>query len=199
MLDVVRLVTPRPRNQPGLRFSVTKSRLVSVVVSLGLIGAAAGCGGQPTAPTTTPASAGSSSQHQPTSSQKIAYEQAMKKLGASLGSILAHVGASNQRIVRNTPNEQKAVAGVALELRKAQLRLRQAATKLAAMKPPADVKSDHEALRRGVLDYAAELDRTIARVRTGNFAVLRSIARLKGIKEMDRASLAITRKGYAIL
>jgi len=192
---------------------MTRQRLLGVVVMFGAAVTLTGCGGgsHSAGETTTsvvaprtqagpsqPRHAGSASKHVD-SAQKIAYERAMKKLGGSLGAFLASVGAYDQSVIMNTPDEKTAVAQIVVELRKAQVRLQRAATQLHAIKPPAEVRSDHDALTKGVTEYATELGSVIALVRSGNLAALGTIASLKGVTDMQRASQAITRKGYAIL
>ncbi len=84
-------------------------------------------------------------------------------------------------------------------LQKGQKQLRVAAVKLAAMHPPADVKADHAALTQAVREYASELSMVISEVKSGSTGDLGSIASLKGVLAMEKASQAITAKGYAIL
>jgi hypothetical protein len=123
----------------------------------------------------------------------------MQQLGKSLGAVLSAVGNDDQEIVSTSIDEKTTAAGIIIELRKAQRKLRQAAAQLAAITPPANVRAAHEALRRGALEYASELTEIIDVVRGGNFAALGQIAALKGVTDMQTASERITAKGYAIL
>jgi hypothetical protein len=162
----------------------------------------AGCGGgshSGAATTTTTAAAKRQAASRTSAAQRIRYEQRMKVLGKSLGTFLASVGAYNQSAILNARNEKITVALVIAELRKAQVRLRQAAVSLRAMKPPPDIQADHATLTKGVLEYAKELGQIIVLVRGGNLTALGTIPSLKGVNDMQRASQAITKKGYAIL
>ena len=124
------------------------------------------------------------------------YETRMQALGASVSAVLTQVG--------NTEVEsaQTANAGVrdAVALRKAQRALRAAAVQLEGITPPHRIAAEHRLLTRGVREYADELDGVIARLKAGDapMTVLRSILTLTGIKEMQKASEQIAKKGYSI-
>jgi hypothetical protein len=172
--------------------------LGGAVLVVCLVFLVAGCGGgshSGAATTTTTAAA----KQRAALAQRTRYEQEMKVLGKSLGAFLASVGAYNQSSILNARNEKITVALVVAELRKAQVRLRQAAVSLRAMKPPPDIQADHAALTKGVVEYAKELGGIIVLVRGGNLTALGTIPSLKGVNDMQRASQAITKKGYAIL
>lgn len=196
---------PRSRSagRSGTIAGMTPTRalaLTGVVVAV----AAAGCGGhsKPSATTTTTAAAPAvSPTGDATTAQGRAYTHAMQALGTQLGSILARVGNTDQSLVSNNASLQgkNQTAAIAVQLRIAQRGLQQAATKLAAIKPPADVRAAHDALRKAVLEYAVELNPIIASVLRGSIGSLAEISSLKGVTGMEKASAEITAKGYSIL
>lgn len=122
----------------------------------------------------------------------------MRKLGSQLSSYQGRVGSYDSQVLQDVPREATALNLIAEELGRLQLRLRKAAAQLAKIIPPSDVRGPHEQLRRGVLDYAAELSSIIASIHAGRLAALQTIATLKGVEEMESATIAITHKGYAI-
>jgi len=183
---------------------MSKAPLAFALVSLALVCLTAGCGSGSKASTsiaaTTPGT--STTANAPSgepSAGKIAYERKMQRLGNQLGAVQGDVGSYDQMVIDNASGEQTTATLITKELTMLQRRLRRAAAQLAAINPPADVRSAHGALRRGVLEYASELTGVIALVRTGNFNALESIANLKGVLAMQTATTAITRKGYIII
>ena len=81
-----------------------------------------------------------------------------------------------------------------------QSQLRAAAAGLEKIQPPAKIKARHSRLIKAVREFADELSGVIARVKSGNGAPLTAvIPGLKGLKDMQRASDAITKAGYVIV
>jgi hypothetical protein len=113
----------------------------------------------------------------------------MRRLGGALAQTLTAVGAANT----GSPAKN------AINIHFAQLGLRRAARSLAAITPPKRVRAEHALLLRGVREYAQELDGVIARLKNGQVRALRTIRTLKGVRDMQQASNAIVRKGYAII
>ncbi len=106
---------------------MTKSRLLLTFMCIIVAGVLAGCGGHSGGSTTTTGAATTKPKHSGLAAAKIAYEFKMQKLGTSLGNVLAQVGEDDQRIVSNSTSEQISAAGITVELRIAQKRLRLAA------------------------------------------------------------------------
>jgi hypothetical protein len=159
-----------------------------------VIAVAAGCGGSSSS--SPPAVSTSAATLTPA---KLRYQRQMLQLGNSLEAYISAVADFDQRAVSNEPSEQAAAILIARELTHLQARLRKAAGQLDAITPPADVRAAHQEMRQGVLEYASELNGVIGLVRSGNFNALESIATLGGVKAMERASTAITKKGYVIV
>jgi hypothetical protein len=176
------------------------AQAVTVVAALVLVLAVAGCGGGSKKSTAT-TTATAAQKPAVTSAQKLAYEEQMKKLGESLGKVLAQIGSSDQGYITDAGAAGRTTVeiGVVKNLKKGQRNLRAAAVKLAAIKAPDDIKAQHAALRRAVLEYASELNKVIVQVKAGNISDLGSIANLPGVLAMEKASNAITAKGYSIL
>ena len=173
-------------------------QLVGLLTLLCVLG---GCGGHSTAkPPATTATTSTPGPHAVTlTPAQHTYELRMRRLGTQLGDFIAAVGTYDRAAMANATTEQSAVTLVTRKLRQLQLRLRAAAVQLASITPPRDVQAAHAQLREGVLAYAAELDGVIAAVRSGNLPALKRISALPGIAQMQRASTAITNKGYAIV
>ncbi len=121
------------------------------------------------------------------------YERAMQVLGDKLAAELANAGrAVGLPTARRTVIEQI--------LRATQTQLRAAAASLAKIEPPARIKAQHRRLTQAVREFADELNGVIAGIKAGTGApayVL--IPNLKGLKDMQRASDAITKAGYVIV
>jgi hypothetical protein len=196
-----------------------------VIVLAGLLAAlatvAAGCGGggkssatgtasSPTttaAVATTPASTtsapktGATGQKTGTTGQSnaaatphaTAYEVKMQVLGDRLSRALAKTG-------RDIALPGSHTALIERDLRVAQRQIRAAAASLEQITPPARIKAEHENLIKAVNEFADELTGVIAGVEAKNGAPLTAvIPGLKGVKDMARASDAITKAGYAII
>ncbi len=86
-------------------------------------------------------------------------------------------------------------------LHHAQHQLRASAIALAKLRPPSRIKAFHNELLTGVREFADELDKLIASAKSGTDGVhiAATIPTLKGLKEMQRASDAITKAGYVIV
>jgi hypothetical protein len=164
--------------------------------------AAAGCGGDSTptptttAVTTTASSAARSVPAKPRT-PKQRYELAMRTLGAKLSSSLQIAG-----------DVELAEAGKAKEAEKdaqalgnARVALRSAAAQLARIVVPAPARPATALLLKGVREYADELGGVIDALNAGGapVAVLQQIYRLKGVLDMQRASIELERKGYDIV
>ena len=166
---------------------MTRSRRAFVLPALAaaVVAIAAGCGGSGNS-TAGPASS---------SSGFSAYELKMQALGVQLGATLARIGLSNVGVPPKV---------IAKHLEVAQLQLRNAAAKLAAIKAPDKIKADQALLLKGVREYADGLSSLIAQLRApardnlAYLSILHEIDTLKGVKEMQSASLAITKAGYLI-
>src|SRR5579872_172551 len=167
-----------------------------------LVLAVAGCadGSNPrpatTAVTTTaPSASPSLSATLPTPKQR--YELAMRTLGAKLSSSLRVAG-----------DIELAEAGKAEEAEKdaralgnARLALRSAAARLARIVAPAPARAANALLLRGVKEYADELGGVIDALQAGGapVTVLQRIFGLKGVLDMQRASIELEREGYDIV
>ena len=155
-------------------------------LALAVVAIGAGCGGGAGGNTT-----GASS----SSNGFSPYELKMQALGQQLGATLARIGLSNV-------NQPPAV--IVRHLAAAQLQLRDAAVKLAAIEAPAKIKADQALLLKGVREYADGLNSLIRQLRVPTkdklayLSILQKIAALKGVKDMQDASLAITKAGYLI-
>jgi hypothetical protein len=155
-------------------------RASALLLAAALAFLAAGCGGGGGS------SGGSSSNSKPFST----YETSMQALGARLSQSIRLSGLANR-------NASK--AKVATNLRHVQVELRAAATELAKITPPANVRAAHRELIRGVREYADELSGVIANVEAkGPRRALPAIVTLKGIRDMATASQKIAKAGYII-
>jgi hypothetical protein len=153
-----------------------------LLVAAALVLGATGCGG------------GDKSSEPPAGSPTVStgftpYELQMQRLGQQLGAALMSLGAANKT----------AEAPVILrDLRQAQKELRTAAGKLSKITPPAKIKAQHQLLIKGVRDYANEIDTVIAKFKSGSREAVFSVGSLNGVKEMQKASVAISKAGYVI-
>jgi hypothetical protein len=116
----------------------------------------------------------------------------MRRLGSTLAASIRSAATADSR-------ENTAPATVAANLVKIQRALRSAADVLAAIGPPAAIRSDHALLLKGVREYAAELDEVISQLRGGQVTALKTITTLRGVRDMQRATYAILQKGYPIV
>jgi len=156
-----------------------RSKLAVLGAALAIL--AAGCGGGGGG------NAGSGDQSQ----SFTPYETAMQRLGQQLGAAITAAG--NKNISATSASIEK-------NLRKVQVELRSTAAKLQRITPPDKIKADHQLMIHAVREYADELNGVISRVQNGNTgAALNSILSLKGLKDMQRASQAITKAGYVIV
>jgi hypothetical protein len=122
------------------------------------------------------------------------YETAMQVLGNRLALALEDSG-----LTVNSPGST--TGEVVAALRRAQHQLRVSAVALAKIKPPRKIRALHDQLLKGVRDFAAELDGVIASAERGadSLHIAATIPTLKGLREMQRASDAITKAGYVIV
>jgi hypothetical protein len=121
----------------------------------------------------------------------------MQALGSSLGASLRLAG----EIELASAGTSSARSRDANALENAQLALRSTAVALTRIVPPPGVRSDHALLIKGVLEYADELDGVIAALQAGGppNVVLPRMLRFKGVFDMQRASIALERRGYSIV
>ena len=84
---------------------------------------------------------------------------------------------------------------------KAQVALRAAVVTLTKIRPPAGVRGAHALLIEGVEEYANELDAVIAKLEAGGapVTILQEILHLKGVQDMQQASVEIAEHGYSIV
>jgi hypothetical protein len=122
----------------------------------------------------------------------------MKTLGTTLGASLRLAGETELAAAASkTARQQDARA-----LRKAQVALRGAVATLSRIHAPADIRQAQSLLVKGVKEYAAELDSVIAKLQASSAptsTVLHTILHLKGLKDMQRASVEIAQHGYSIV
>jgi hypothetical protein len=152
---------------------------------------AAGCGGGSSTTTSTASQPKPSRPTRPKTYSR--YELAMQVLGDKLAAELANAG----RAVGLPTAKRTAIEQI---LRATQTQLRAAAASLAKIDPPARIKAQHRRLTQAVREFADELNGVIAGIKAGTGApayVL--IPNLKGLKDMQRASDAITKAGYTIV
>lgn len=162
---------------------------------------AVGCGGQTRAGSSTsngqatsPATQASPPVQRPAPRHYSPYETAMQALGNRLALVMEESGL--------TVRSQGATSGVIVRaLRVAQHQLRVSANALAKLKPPARIKALHRQLLTGVRRLAAEFDSVIVSAKSGTdgIRIAATIPTLPGLKEMQRASDAIVKAGYAIV
>jgi hypothetical protein len=121
----------------------------------------------------------------------------MKALGTTLGASMRLAGETELAARASGTARNKDVQA----LRQAQRALRSAAIDLAKIRPPADIRRPQALLLQGVKEYAAELDSIIAKLKAGGTptTVLQKILALKGIKDMQHASIEIEQRGYDIV
>ena len=114
-----------------------------------------------------------------------------------LGDKLAAELAAAARGVSASSGKPTAIEHVLLT---AQTQLRAAASGLQRIRPPARIKAQHSRLINAVREFADELNGVIAGVKSGTGpAPAAMIPKLKGLKEMQKASDAIVKAGYAIV
>jgi hypothetical protein len=161
-----------------------------VVLCCGLAVLAAGCGGGPAKRAQTPAK---HVQRRSPSRTLSAYEVEMRPLGDKVAAELARAG----RGVAQPDADRGSIERTLLSV---QVELRAAAARLQRIEPPVRIRAQHRRLIRAVREFADELTGVIAGVRHGSqVPVYMQIPRLKGLKDMQRASDAITKAGYAIV
>lgn len=166
--------------------------LVGVLAAVVLLASACGGGGKKaatSAPTTTAAATPGTTTTAAGPLGRAAYDAQMRAVGRSVTSSINSVSSLTS----------KATAADALA--KLQAHLRAAGKTLAAMSPPARIKTQHAALVKAVRDYADELDAVIAKVKNGTLkaaAVPAAVVALPGVGEIVNASSAIVNAGYAI-
>ena len=160
---------------------------------------ASGCGGSgaPKASPGTPSTPASTGTQPPRLTPKGRYERAMQVLGAELGSSLRLAG----EIELSAAGKSSAGAKDANALKQARLALRSAAVQLGRITPPPGLRGAHALLVKAVNEYADELGGVINRLEAGGppVTVLLEIFRLKGVRDMQRASIQIAKKGYSIV
>jgi hypothetical protein len=122
------------------------------------------------------------------------YETAMQALGNKLALALENSG-------RSVSAQGATTAMIIDALRTAQRQLRASAAGLEHITPPAKIKHLHERLLTSVREFADELSTVIASAKSGSDGVhiAAMIPTLKGLKDMQRASDAITKAGYVIV
>jgi hypothetical protein len=165
---------------------------------------ASGCGGGKS-PAATDGSAGSttgstppaaSASHVPLTSKRQ-YEHAMQVLGSSLETSLRLAG----EVELAEAGKKSANSADASALESARRALRSAAVGLKRIVPPGQIRDAHALLIKGVLEYATELGRVISQLHAGGapVVVLQTILRLKGVLDMQRASIQLAKRGYSIV
>jgi hypothetical protein len=172
-----------------------KESVLLLALSGALAAAASGCGGGSPAAQTHAASTTQKPHSMRPAGRKTAgtYETRMRVLGNTLARELAIAG----RAVSAPTAKRAAIEQVLLT---AQRQLRTAAAGLEKIKPPAKVEVQHRRLIEAVREFADELTGVIAGVKAGNGApVYALIPQLKGLRDMRRASDAITKAGYSIV
>ena len=183
----------------------TTTRTVLRASAAGLCAALvlAGCGSSAKTGSTTTAASGSTTATPtvtaaavPARTPKARYEEAMQLLGTKLQSSLQLAG----DVELGAAGTATAGAKDAAALTKAQSALQAAAVKLAMIAAPQALQTDQALLLKGVREYAVELGSIIAQLKAGKTpsVVIRSMLGLKGIKDMETASLQIAKKGYNI-
>ena len=152
---------------------------------------AAGCGGGSSTTTSVASQPKHARASRPTRPKTYShYERAMQVLGDKLAAELANAGrAVGLPTARRTVIEQI--------LRATQTQLRAAAVSLAKIEPPARIKAQHRRPPRCRVRRRAERSHRI-KAGTGAPAYV-LIPNLKGLKDMQRASDAITKAGYVIV
>jgi hypothetical protein len=170
-----------------------RARVLVLVLSCALAVGAAGCGGGSSSQTT-PAAAKQTRPARPARRRGTTlYERQMQVLGERLAAELATAG----RAVGAPTAKRPVIEGV---LRTAQRQLRAAADELARIRPPAGIEQQHRRLIAAVREFANELTGVIAGVKKGNGApVYAVIPNLKGLRDMQKASDAISKAGYRIV
>jgi len=178
--------------------------IAAIVLSIAFTVVVSGCNGHKTNTSVTAASArtdkdteGAGSSSAGTTKAFQPYLESMRNLGTKLAGFVDSVQAA-ESAVSGSPDEGTMDA---TSLRSLQRDLKSVATELATVRPPPAVALDQKLLIKGVREYAAELTGVIIELRSGDDppTVLASIVSLRGVKEMERASREITRKGYSIV
>jgi hypothetical protein len=184
----------------------------SLLALLGMVAVlASGCGGggksssvaATTTPTTKTPTAKTATTDTPTTEtaatatarggQYSDYELKMQVLGDRLARVLARTG-------RDIALPGVKPALLERDLLTAQTQIRAAAVGLEHIKPPPEIEAKHKRLVTAVREFAAELDGVIAGLKEQNGAPLTAvIPQLKGVRDMAKASDAITKAGYAIV
>lgn len=182
-----------------LGFHRIGNTLAAAALSAGLCLAVMGCGanGTSTAGVTTASTTPSTSTESAPLKAKRTYEREMQRLGGKLGATLRVAGT----IELAAQGKGAAGAKDANALENARVALRSAAVQLARIEPPPDVRSAHALLVSGVNEYADELGAVIDKLHAGGapVTVLQRIFKFKGVKDMERASIQIEKKGYDIV
>ncbi len=189
-------------------FAFSSIRPVATLFVAGVVlgAVAAGCGrshrqgsSTPTAapPATSTSTLAPGLKPAPPSPAKARYEIAMKTLGTSLEASLRLAGESELAAATSKTATGQDVRA----LRNAQTALRAAAVTLARIDAPAGLRHAQALLIKGVEEYASGLDGVIAQLRAGGAprTVLQQVLHLKGLRDMQRASIEIAQHGYSIV
>lgn len=121
----------------------------------------------------------------------------MQTLGAKLSSSLQRAGDTELASAGKAEEAQKDVKA----LEGARVALRSAAVQLARIVAPLPARSANALLLKGVEEYADELAGVIDALDAGGapVTVLQRIFQLRGVLDMQRASIELERKGYDIV
>ena len=144
-----------------------------VIALLALAGAVAlvagGCGGGGSSPLS-----------------KADYQQQMGAIGTDLSTAL------------NSLQSVTTADSAATALKGLQTELVDAADKMDAITPPEKVKTEHQQLAEGVRQFGDQLDPIITKLEAGKIEALSGVTSLSSLLAIQKASLAIGKKGYDI-
>ena len=86
----------------------------------------------------------------------------------------------------------------ATSLKKLQTELADAADKMDAITPPEKVETEHQQLADGVREFGDQLDPIITKLEGGKMEALSGVTSLSSLLKIQKASMAINKKGYDI-
>jgi hypothetical protein len=117
---------------------------------------------------------------------KADYQKQMGVIGTKLTTALNSLGTATT------------ASTAATSLKKLRSDLADAADEMEAITPPPKVEAEHQQLADGVREFGEQLDPIITKLEGGRMEALSGVTSLSSLLKIQKASLAINKKGYDI-
>jgi hypothetical protein len=124
---------------------------------------------------------------------KLAYDRRMKQLGAQLAGSVQHLFP----LVEAQPGTKVSKLALA-KLRRTRAVVTSVQASIAAIAPPAEIRTEHQKLLQGVSALGGELDALISVEENGTSKPFGDFAHFDSLRSIARARNAIEKKGYPI-